>query len=142
MRNLIIYALHNIITVEGDTNKDKPGSKISRHWRDVNRESVPLRNYDLSMGNLILTFERKALYSYSSIHSIWTKTIPLLKMRSLRSLEKSVSDYMASYPTMMKPSPAQLRKYLTAFSGPGPPHYRGLTMTLRHTNLSRTPLDE
>jgi len=27
-------------------------------------------------------------------------------------------------------------------SGPGPPHYRGFTFTLRHTSLRRTPLDE
>jgi hypothetical protein len=28
-------------------------------------------------------------------------------------------------------------------SGPGPPHYRGFTITLRHnTTLNRTPLDE
>jgi len=27
-------------------------------------------------------------------------------------------------------------------SGPGPPHFRGLTIILRHTTLSRTPLDE
>jgi hypothetical protein len=30
----------------------------------------------------------------------------------------------------------------TAPSGPGPPHYRGLTITLRHTTPGRTPLDE
>ena len=30
----------------------------------------------------------------------------------------------------------------TTPSGPGPPHYRGFTITLRHTTLSRTPLDE
>jgi hypothetical protein len=30
----------------------------------------------------------------------------------------------------------------TAPSGPGPPHYRGLTITLGHTILGRTPLDE
>jgi hypothetical protein len=27
-------------------------------------------------------------------------------------------------------------------SGPGRPHYRGFTITLRHTTLGRTPLDE
>jgi hypothetical protein len=27
-------------------------------------------------------------------------------------------------------------------SGPGPPHYRCFTITLRHTTLGRTPLDE
>ena len=27
-------------------------------------------------------------------------------------------------------------------SGPGPPHYRSFTITLRHTTLDRTPLDE
>jgi hypothetical protein len=27
-------------------------------------------------------------------------------------------------------------------SGPGPPHDRGFTITLRHTSLGRTPLDE
>jgi hypothetical protein len=26
--------------------------------------------------------------------------------------------------------------------GPGSPHYRGFTITLRHTILGRTPLDE
>jgi hypothetical protein len=30
----------------------------------------------------------------------------------------------------------------TARMGPGPLHYRGFTITLRHTRLSRTPLDE
>ena len=30
----------------------------------------------------------------------------------------------------------------TATNGPGPPHYRGFTMKLRHTALGRTPLDE
>ena len=30
----------------------------------------------------------------------------------------------------------------TAPSGPGPPHYRRLTITLRQTTLGRTPLDE
>jgi len=30
----------------------------------------------------------------------------------------------------------------TAPSGPEPPHYRGFTITLRHTTLSRTPLYE
>jgi hypothetical protein len=27
-------------------------------------------------------------------------------------------------------------------SGPGPPHYRGFTITLRHITLGKTPLDE
>jgi hypothetical protein len=30
----------------------------------------------------------------------------------------------------------------TAPTGPGPYHYRGFTITLRHTTLGRTPLDE
>jgi len=30
----------------------------------------------------------------------------------------------------------------TASSGPGPPHYRGFTITLRHTTLGRNPLYE
>jgi hypothetical protein len=30
----------------------------------------------------------------------------------------------------------------TAPSGPGLPHYRGFTITLRHTTIGRTPLDE
>jgi hypothetical protein len=30
----------------------------------------------------------------------------------------------------------------TATSGPGPPHYRGLMITLRHITLGRTSLDE
>jgi hypothetical protein len=30
----------------------------------------------------------------------------------------------------------------TAPSGPGRPHFRGFTITLRHTTLGRTPLDE
>jgi hypothetical protein len=30
----------------------------------------------------------------------------------------------------------------TAPSGPGPSHYRGFTITLRHTTVGRTPLDE
>jgi len=30
----------------------------------------------------------------------------------------------------------------TAPSGPGPPHYRGFAITVTHTALGRTPLDE
>jgi hypothetical protein len=30
----------------------------------------------------------------------------------------------------------------TAPSGPGPPHYQGFTVRLRHTTVGRTPLDE
>ena len=30
----------------------------------------------------------------------------------------------------------------TAPSGPGPPDYGGFTITLRHTTLGRTPLEE
>ena len=30
----------------------------------------------------------------------------------------------------------------TVPSGPGPPHYRRFMITLRHTTLGRTPLDE
>jgi len=30
----------------------------------------------------------------------------------------------------------------TAPSGPSPPHYRGFTITIRHTALGRTPLEE
>jgi hypothetical protein len=30
----------------------------------------------------------------------------------------------------------------TASSGAGPPHYRGFTITLRHTTLCWTPLDK
>ena len=47
-----------------------------------------------------------------------------------------------SYPTTMKPSPAQLRKSLTVPSGPGSPRYRSFTITLTHTTVSRTPLEE
>jgi len=32
--------------------------------------------------------------------------------------------------------------WLNSPSGPRPPHYRGFTITLRHTTLGRTPLDE
>jgi hypothetical protein len=32
--------------------------------------------------------------------------------------------------------------WLNSASGSGPPHYRGLTITLRHTTLNRTPLDQ
>jgi hypothetical protein len=31
---------------------------------------------------------------------------------------------------------------VTAPSGPGPPHCRGFTITLRHTKFGRTPLDK
>jgi hypothetical protein len=30
----------------------------------------------------------------------------------------------------------------TDIGGPGPPHYRGFTITFRHTTLGTTPLDE
>ena len=30
----------------------------------------------------------------------------------------------------------------TTPSGPGPPHYRSFTITLRHTTFGRTPLEE
>jgi hypothetical protein len=39
-------------------------------------------------------------------------------------------------------SPPPPRIGATAPGGLGPPHYRGFTITLRHTTLGRTPLDE
>jgi hypothetical protein len=35
------------------------------------------------------------------------------------------------------PSPPPPNNGVTAPSGPGPPHYRGFTITLRHTTLGR-----
>ena len=37
---------------------------------------------------------------------------------------------------------AYIFSWLNSPSGPGPPHYRGFTITLRHITLGRTPLDE
>jgi hypothetical protein len=48
-----------------------------------------------------------------------------------------VNIYMLGYNLIFFSSMA-----LTAPSGPGPPHYPGFTVTLKHTKLSRTPLDE
>jgi hypothetical protein len=58
----------------------------------------------------------------------------------------------AAHPVLHMPSwRAQKERYFTLllFSngttapwGPGPPHYRGFTITLRHTTLGRTPQDE
>jgi hypothetical protein len=33
-------------------------------------------------------------------------------------------------------------QWLDSPSGPRPPHYQGITITLRHTTVGRTPLDE
>jgi len=41
-----------------------------------------------------------------------------------------------------KPSILSIFYGSTAPSGPGPPHYRGFTITLRHTTIDRTPLEE
>ena len=87
-----MYTLLNIITVGSGTNENKIGSTSSRHRRDVNGDSVPLRNYDLSMYS-DRAFRRNAVPSYSSVNCIRKTIIPPLNMRSSRSLEKSGSDY-------------------------------------------------
>ena len=53
------------------------------------------------------------------------------------------------HPLLGLPSGVFLSRFKTNFycgasahSGPGPPHYRGFTITLRRTTLGRTPLDE
>jgi len=45
--------------------------------------------------------------------------------------------YNSKYQYLISSPPAS-----TAPSGPGPPHYRGFTTTLRHTTPGRTSLDE
>jgi hypothetical protein len=42
----------------------------------------------------------------------------------------------------LRVSPPPPPQNATAPSGPGPPHSRGFKITLRHTTLGRTPLDE
>jgi len=44
--------------------------------------------------------------------------------------------------TLKRTLPVLFYHGATATSGPGPPHYRGFTITLRHTTLGRTTLDE
>ena len=48
--------------------------------------------------------------------------------------------YIVRVPVILKTSFFSHGK--TAPCGPGPPHYRGFTITLRHTTLGRTPLEE
>ena len=43
---------------------------------------------------------------------------------------------------MCHPSMVSFPHGATAPGGPGPPHFLGFTMTLSHTTLDRTPLDE
>ena len=65
----------------------------------------------------------------------WTKQKTLTNAKgsiALLSLAKCVSE------PLFFPTPPQSA---TAPSGPGPPHCRSFTITLRHTTLGRTRLD-
>jgi hypothetical protein len=62
------------------------------------------------------------------------------KGHGMFSLLMTVWIYRIIHRRMIVLSPPSVRA--TAPSGPGPPHYRCFTIILRHTTLSRTPLDE
>ena len=72
----------------------------------------------------------------------WYRTSWIGKHKKQRSIQAStptpfmahaVRDWLISLPPRMTQQPP---------SGPGPPHYRGYMITLRHTTLDRTPLDQ
>ena len=56
----------------------------------------------------------------------------------------TVLTQLSSDPTAVIDTSDQLLLFPMAHqpSGPGSPHYRGFTITLRHTTVGRTPLDE
>jgi hypothetical protein len=62
--------------------------------------------------------------------------------------EPSVTICPSSHPrrwaAWLRPPPPHIQptRGATAPSGPGPPQYRDFTITLRHTSLGRSPLDE
>jgi len=66
-----------------------------------------------------------------------------LNMKVLRSSETSVNIYQ--YIRRRIPEEINLNQLFLLLDrpiGPGPPHCRGFTITLRHTTLGRTPLDD
>jgi hypothetical protein len=59
---------------------------------------------------------------------------------STKSLEPDESVYCLTYTRLYSPAPPP--HGTTAPSGAGPLHYRGVSTTLRHTTLGRSPLDK
>ena len=57
---------------------------------------------------------------------------------STEGYQQSTGHNQTSYKTIIHFSP----RGATAPSGPRPPHCRGLTITLKHTTISRTAMDE
>ena len=76
--------------------------------------------------------------SYRTV-STYTRTFPSLKLNThqMKECPKQTPWTSMSYVFKFDFFPGS-----TAPSGPGPPHCRSFTITLRHTTLSRTPLDE
>jgi len=51
-------------------------------------------------------------------------------------------DFITAYSAIIKDYDSYFLYGTTALSEPGPPHSQGFTITLRHTTVGRTPLDE
>jgi hypothetical protein len=91
--------------------------------------------------------DRKCEISYSSTGTLLTftrisntpQTMDNVQNNSTAMNKPLVYTFRAPLQTQYSPPPQQ---GTTAPSGPGPPHYQGFIITLRHTTLGRTPLDE
>jgi hypothetical protein len=64
-------------------------------------------------------------------------------LQQIATVARDIADTPASHLIQPTAPPVSFSPHCaTASSGPGPPHYRGFTITLRHTTLDRTPLEE
>jgi len=77
---------------------------------------------------------------------IWGITLTVLQLRG-SSLEQFIpfilfADLFPNFYSLILRNCSICYHGAAAPSGPMPPHYRGFMITLRHTTLGRTPLDE
>jgi len=92
---------------------------------------------------MILETPTYVILSYSSLYTL----IPTFSYTTLQPVVDKVTLFWVLCNTWqsLRPSPTLTLFFShskTAPSRPGSPHYRGFTITLRHTTSGKTPLDE
>ena len=121
-RKILILIKENLKILHADSH---PGSKKGTSWLSVHGRDG--RIWRLLLFRTLREYPRVTLPTVSELPRLLSRILPMTYV-----------GFFSAGPTLQCPLPHGA----TAPSGPGPPHYRGFTITLRHTTLCSTALDE
>jgi hypothetical protein len=121
-----------------------------RHGRGMLCVNWPLKYHDkvvivhviYSSLKIFISLLTKFFIAYISYKTVIIYLHSTNRFSFLRETPCFVSDNVLSYYFEHVNIPPEFFFHVATPSGPWPPQYRGFTIKLRHTTVSRTPLDE